>query len=78
MVENSDKMWCIGEGKWKTSLLFLLWKLREQYEKTKNRTLKGELSRLVASLCASGNHYKGRDGVKGKTTPNCGCNYGYK
>ena len=39
-MENSDKMWCTGEGKWKTSLLFLLWILHEQYEKPKNRTLK--------------------------------------
>ena len=78
MVVNSNKMWCIGEGKWKTSLLFLLCKLHEQYEKPKSRTQKGELSKLVDSLYASGNHYKGKDGAKGKTTPKCGYNYGYK
>ena len=86
-VENSHKMWCIGVGKWKTSLLFLLtswtiWKkttTTKKKNKTKqNRTLKGELSKLVDSLYASGNHYKGTDGAKGKTTPNCGYKYGYK
>ena len=40
--------------------------------------MKGELSKMVDSLYASGNHYKGKDGAKGKTTPKCGYNYGYK
>ena len=59
------------------NLFIILANFMNNMKNQKNRTLKGDLSKSVDSLYASGSHYKGKDGAKGKTTPNCGYNYGY-
>ena len=79
MVESSDKMWSIGEGKGKLQYSCLKNPMNSM-KKQKDRTLKDELPRAVGAQYATGDQWrnnsrKNEDGAKAKTTPSCVCDW---
>ena len=80
MVESSDKTRSAGEGNVKLIQCSCLENPMNNMKREKDRTLKDELLRLVAALCATGeewrnNSRKNEETVKAKTTPRCGCDW---
>ena len=77
MVESSDKMWSIGEGKGKLQYSCLKNPMNSM-KKQKDRTLKDELPRAVGAQYATGDQWRKkfqkewRVGAKAKTTTSCG------
>ena len=54
MVERSDRMWSTGEGNGKTLQYSCLENHMNSMKRQKDRTLKGEFSRLVGAQYATG------------------------
>ena len=83
MVESSDKTWSPGKGNGKPLQYSCLENSINSMKRQKDRTLKGELSRLVGAQYTTGEEWrkntrKNGDGAKAKTTPSCGCDWWWK
>ena len=58
MVESSDKMWSTGEGNGKPLQYSCLENLMNSMKRQKDRTLKGDLHRLVGAQYATGDQWR--------------------
>ena len=58
MVENSDKMWSIGEGNGKPLQYFCLENPMNSMKRQKDRTLKDELPRSVGAQYTTGDQWR--------------------
>ena len=58
MVERSDKMWSTGEGNGKPLQYSCLENPMNSMKRQKDRTLKGELPRLVGAQYATGDQWR--------------------
>ena len=67
MVESSDKTWSTEEGSGKP--LQYSWEPHEWYEKSKSRTLKDELPRLVGAQYATGEEWRNNSRKSKETEP---------
>ena len=69
MVESSDKTWSTGEGNGKPLQYSCLENPMTSMKRQKDRTLKGELPRLVGVQYATGNQWKNNSGKNEKMEP---------
>ena len=58
MVENSDKMWSLGEANGKPFQYSCLKNPKNSMKRQKDRTLKDELPRLVGAPYATGDQWR--------------------
>ena len=69
MVESSDKRWSTGEGNGKPLQYFCLENPMNSMKRQKDRTLKGELPRLVGAQYATGDQWRNNSRKKEQTEP---------
>ena len=69
MVESSDKMWSTGEGNSKPLQYSCLENSMNSMKRQKDRTLKGELPRLVGAQYATGDQWRNNSRKKEQTEP---------
>ena len=69
MVESSDKMWFIGEGNGKPLHYSCLENPRNNMKRQKDRTLKGELPRLIGAQYAIGYQWRNNSKKNEETEP---------
>ena len=81
MVETSDKTWSTGEGNGKPIQYSCLENAMNSVKRTKDRTLKDELTRSVGALYATGDQWRNNSRKneemepKQKQYPVCGCDW---
>ena len=69
MVESSDKTWSTGEGNGKPLQYSCLENPMNSMKRQKDRTLKGELPRLVAAQYATGEEQRNNSRKNEETEP---------
>ena len=69
MVESSDKTWSTGEGNSKPLQYSCLENSMNSMKRQKDRTLKGELPRLVGAQYATGDQWRNNSRKKEQTEP---------
>ena len=69
MVESSDKTWSTGEGNGKLLQYSCLENPMNSMKRQKDRTLKGELPRLVGAQYATGDQWRNNSRKKEQTEP---------
>jgi len=80
MVKSSNKMWFTGVGNGKQLQYSCLENPMNHMKRQKDRTLKDILHRSIGTQYATGDQWrnnsrKNEETAKGKTTPNCGCDW---
>ena len=69
MVENSDKIWFVGEGNSKQLQYSCLKNSMNSIKRQKDRTLKDELPRSVGAQYATGNGWRNNSRKNEETEP---------
>ena len=69
MVESSDKTWSTGEGKWKTTSVFLSENSMNGVKRQKDRKLKDDLPRSVGAQYATGDQWRNNSRKNEETEP---------
>ena len=69
MVERSDRMWSTGEGNGKPLPYSCLHNPMNSMKRQKDRTLKGELPRLVGAQYATGEEWRNNTRKNEETEP---------